>query len=189
MGPPTPDCQSVIELIFKVLNYLFARVGISLLMRPRLITAGNKRAANPPNDVLLKARDATFCVVSRHQFSPWTWMTLCRDWTAFSQGFWSNTDWDRGSTWDTTKWLEDGSYSTSLQKHTHVLYVHTHTHISPPCPARRWCRLQRHHRWPWDHVHPPEPGPPDPRPVTSADGSGSQNLEENNTHAHAGWAR
>lgn len=31
-------------------------------------------------------------------FSPWIWMTFCRESTAFSQGFWSNTDWDRGST-------------------------------------------------------------------------------------------
>lgn len=36
------------------------------------------------------------------EFLPWTWMTLCRDLTALSQGFCSRVDWHRGSTcgWD-----------------------------------------------------------------------------------------
>lgn len=36
-------------------------------------------------------------------FLPWTWMTLCSDWTAFSHGFWSSTEGESGSTWE-TKW-------------------------------------------------------------------------------------
>lgn len=70
------------------------------------------------------------CVVLRSKFLPWTWMTLCSDRTAFSQGFWSSTDWDSGSTWHTTqnKLCEDVTYCIYLWKHptmrTHTTHLH-----------------------------------------------------------------
>lgn len=76
------------------------------------------------------------------------------------------------------QWLHLGHRAESLDWITsveaHAQNIQTHI---PPCPARHWRRLQRHHRWLSGHVLPQGPSPPDPQPRTWADGWGSQNLE------------
>lgn len=65
-------------------------------------------------------------------FSPWIWMTFCRESTAFSQGFWSNTDWDRGSTCGTCgQRLERETCCRYLWKDTCSVCAKTHPTSMP----------------------------------------------------------
>ncbi len=83
----------------------------------------HSETANPLTNVLHRVLEASGYVVLKCWFSPWNWMTLSSDWTAFSQGFWSKTDWDRGSTWDTTSGYRM-ECTVGLYRNKRVLHMH-----------------------------------------------------------------